>query len=222
MEWGLLSVLFGQANHVIDLWREHQHQQETPVSQHRFQLQAKVKISCYTDFSFLYFAVCPLQKQTLLGGFVDLSQRDMTTLRMALKRSRAWTPIKIIMENNCGVIGAVFLPESIAPPARHYNVIHIRCAGTSNPNQWRKQQLEALQCKFTKVETIQNDEELQPMWKEMEGRVTRRRPRTVVETRGKTRRQNVRKTDEEVWLAEGMCREEDDENDNGRTKNGKG
>jgi hypothetical protein len=25
-----------------------------------------------------------------------------------------------------------------------------------------------------------------------------------------------------VWLAEGMCREEDDENDNGRTKNGKG
>ena len=70
---------------------------------------------------------------------------------------------------------------------------------------WRKHQLENLETKFTKPNRhIQNDEELQPMWKEMESRVTRRRPKTVHETGGKTGRSNVKRTDEEMWLKEGL------------------
>jgi hypothetical protein len=141
---------------------------------------------------------------------------------LALKQSRTWIPSKNSMEHHCRVIDTLFTTESIAPPTRCYDVIHIRCATTSNPNQWCKQQLEALQRKFTKVETIQNNEELQPMWKEMEGRLTQRRSRTLAEIRGITGRQNTSRTDEEVWLAKGMCREEDDENNDGQTKNEKG
>ena len=70
---------------------------------------------------------------------------------------------------------------------------------------WRKKQLDKLTRKFTEPkESVENDEDLQPMWKEMEGRVTRRRPRTVEEMGGKTGRVNVRKTDEEMWLREGL------------------
>jgi hypothetical protein len=130
-------------------------------------------------------------------------------------------PDKNIFENSCRVIGAVDSTESIVLPARRYDVVYSRHVATSNPNEWRKQQLEALKRKFTKVEDIQNDEELQPMWKEMEGRVTRRRPRTLADTRGKTGRQNVGKTDEEVWLAEGMYPDGNGNDDGGRKK-GKG
>jgi hypothetical protein len=71
--------------------------------------------------------------------------------------------------------------------------------------EWRKKQLDKLERKFTdpKVQ-VDNDEELQPTWKEMEGRVVRRRPRTVEEMGGRTGRINVRKTDEEIWLQEGL------------------
>lgn len=72
--------------------------------------------------------------------------------------------------------------------------------------EWRKVQLDRLENKFNDEQkpVVQNEEDLQPMWKEMESRVTRRKPRTVAEMGGKTGRRNVRKTDEEMWLQEGL------------------
>lgn len=87
-------------------------------------------------------------------------------------------------------------------------------SGASKPSlgvEWRKQQLEKLERKFVNpAVTVDSDEDLQPMWKEMEGRVTRRRPRTVAENQGRTGRENIRKTDEEYWLREGLYSEESD------------
>ena len=42
------------------------------------------------------------------------------------------------------------------------------------------------------------------MWKQMEGRVIHRKPRTVEEMGGRTGRVNVKITDEEMWLREGL------------------
>lgn len=71
--------------------------------------------------------------------------------------------------------------------------------------EWRKKQLDTLERKFTEPSVVvDTDDNLQPMWREMEGRVTRRRPRTVEQMGGKTGRINVRKTDEEMWLREGL------------------
>lgn len=93
----------------------------------------------------------------------------------------------------------------------------LRCSSTSSsssPNEWRKKQLEKIEKKFDKTDTaaaaaasmmdIHTDDELQPMWKEMEGRVVRRKPRTAAQLGGRTGRVNVRKTDEEVWLEKGL------------------
>lgn len=88
------------------------------------------------------------------------------------------------------------------------------------PIDWRKKQLEKLENRFKETLDIQNDEDLQPMWKEMEGRVTRRKPRTTIDTGGKTGRSNIRKTDEEVWEQEGFytgnSKDQDDERNVGR------
>jgi hypothetical protein len=107
-----------------------------------------------------------------------------------------------------------------------------RSTRSSSPNEWRKRQLDKLENKFknhdeadrdvdidtdtvqsttdaTTMREVQSEDELQPMWKEMEGRVVRRKPRTIVESGGKTGRMNIRKTDEEVWLQEGLY--DDDE-----------
>jgi len=81
-----------------------------------------------------------------------------------------------------------------------------------NGMEWRKQQLDKLEEKFTSSSPsfsepsvhVDNDEDLQPMWKQMESRVIRRRPRTIEEMGGRTGRKNVKKTDEEMWLSEGL------------------
>ena len=94
---------------------------------------------------------------------------------------------------------------------------------------WRKRQLDKIERKFQKQEKkqkeevclqIDNEDDLQPMWKEMEGRVTKRKLRTLQDTRGKTGRMNVTKTDEDVWLQEGLYNNYDDDNvnDNDDTK----
>jgi hypothetical protein len=72
--------------------------------------------------------------------------------------------------------------------------------------EWRKQQLDKLEKKFSEpsLVVVDNDDDLQPMWKSMESRVTRRRPRTVEEIGGRTGRTNVKKTDEDLWLREGL------------------
>jgi hypothetical protein len=75
-------------------------------------------------------------------------------------------------------------------------------------NEWRKQQLDKIENKFRGKEleavTIESEDDLQPMWKEMEGRVTRRKPRSLAETGGKSGRMNLKKTAEDVWLEEGL------------------
>lgn len=71
--------------------------------------------------------------------------------------------------------------------------------------EWRKKQLDKLERKFSEPsQVVDNDDDLQPMWREMESRVTRRRPRTIQESGGKTGRTNVKKTDEEMWLRGGL------------------
>mmetsp|Transcript_15177 Transcript_15177/g.27377 ORF Transcript_15177/g.27377 Transcript_15177/m.27377 type:complete len:156 (+) Transcript_15177:148-615(+) len=83
-------------------------------------------------------------------------------------------------------------------------------SSSSNPNDWRKKQLEQLERKFKDPQVIDSDEELQPMWKEMESRVTRRKPRTLRETGGRKGRMNIRKTDEDVWAQEGLYSSDED------------
>jgi hypothetical protein len=85
-------------------------------------------------------------------------------------------------------------------------------SSSSSPKKiphWRKQQLDKIENKFNNTEettplTIENEEDLQPMWKEMEGRVTKRKSRTLEDTKGKTGRMNIKKTEEEAWLQQGV------------------
>lgn len=67
---------------------------------------------------------------------------------------------------------------------------------------YRKIQLDHLQDKFQNKK-IQDNDQLQDTWKEMESRVTRRKPRTMQDKK-KTGRNNIKKTDEDVWLQEGL------------------
>ena len=58
---------------------------------------------------------------------------------------------------------------------------------------------------------ITSDVEIQPMWKDMESRVVRRRSMSISEALQKGKksgRGNVGKTDEEVWLKAGMYDED--------------
>ncbi|CAJ1942976.1 unnamed protein product [Cylindrotheca closterium] len=72
-------------------------------------------------------------------------------------------------------------------------------------SSWNKKQVEKIEKKFTEpTQNVDSDEDLQQMWKQMESRVTKRRPRTLQDTKGKTGRENIRKTDEEMWLQEGL------------------
>ena len=80
-------------------------------------------------------------------------------------------------------------------------------SATKQPD-WRKRQLDQLEKRFSDadhaVNKIQEQDDLQPMWKEMESRVAKRRSRTLEQNKGKIGRANVRKTDEDVWLQEGL------------------
>ena len=81
--------------------------------------------------------------------------------------------------------------------------------------EWRKQQLDKIENKFKgkelKALSIESEEDLQPMWKEMEGRVTRRKPRSLADTGGKSGRMNIKKTDEDVWLEQGLYSTDNDD-----------
>lgn len=59
-----------------------------------------------------------------------------------------------------------------------------------------KQQLEPL--------NIDNYDDVQPMWKEMESRVTRRRSLTLEQRGGVSGRRNVRKSEEDYWQKAGV------------------
>lgn len=92
---------------------------------------------------------------------------------------------------------------------------------SASGNEWRQRQLQELEQKFLEPsQVVENDEDLQQPWKEMESRVTRRRPRTLQEMGGKTGRTNIKSTDEEIWLHEGMYK--DDANSDGDADNDDG
>ena len=52
--------------------------------------------------------------------------------------------------------------------------------------------------------SIDKYEDVQPMWKQMESRVTKRRPLTADQRGGLSGRRNVRKSDEDLWLEAGV------------------
>ena len=58
-------------------------------------------------------------------------------------------------------------------------------------------------------ENIENYEDVQPMWKEMESRVTRRRSLTLEQMGGVSGRRNVRRSDEDMWLEAGVYEDSD-------------
>ena len=62
--------------------------------------------------------------------------------------------------------------------------------------------------------SIESYEDVQPMWKEMESRVTKRRSLTLDERKGVSGRRNVRKSDEDVWLANGVYDDDSSSEDN--------
>ena len=59
--------------------------------------------------------------------------------------------------------------------------------------------------------SIESYEDVQPMWKEMESRVTKRRSLTLEDRKGVSGRRNVRKSDEDVWLSAGVYDESSSE-----------
>lgn len=70
-----------------------------------------------------------------------------------------------------------------------------------------------LEIDLSKPLAIDNDEEVQQMWKEMESRVTRRKSLTISEAKlmGKgVGRRNIRRTDEEAWLDAGLYPQQPD------------
>lgn len=69
--------------------------------------------------------------------------------------------------------------------------------------EWRKVQLDRVRKNF-EGPSIQNDSDLQPMWKEMESRVLRRRSVKIENAGGRVGRSNIRPTDEDSWLRAGM------------------
>ena len=69
--------------------------------------------------------------------------------------------------------------------------------------EWRKVQLNRLRQNFHGP-IIESDDELQPMWKDMESRVLRRKSVPIENAKGRVGRSNVRPTDEESWLVAGL------------------
>ncbi|KAL7467334.1 hypothetical protein ACHAXS_009473 [Conticribra weissflogii] len=94
--------------------------------------------------------------------------------------------------------------------------------------KWKRSQYRKIEEKFVNGEaeqngfapnnslpplTIENYDDVQPMWKEMERRVIRRRSLTLAERGGVSGRRNIRKSDEDVWMAAGVYDILDDSND---------
>lgn len=95
-------------------------------------------------------------------------------------------------------------------------------AGNVDNTEWRKTQLDDLRRKFDEPLEIDSDQDLQPTWKDMESRVTRRRLRTLAEAGEQIGRTNIRATDEDAWLQAGMydqdtCTEKEEPRDEEKT-----
>jgi hypothetical protein len=88
--------------------------------------------------------------------------------------------------------------------------------GLDASSRWKRDQLNKITDKFMEDSDlrkqplqIKSDDEVQPMWREMESRVLRRKSVTMAEalTKGmKTGRRNIRNTDEDIWMDAGLYR----------------
>jgi len=96
-----------------------------------------------------------------------------------------------------------------------HRITLLRATLSTQDQEWRKHQLDKLSKKFQEPKEINNDEDLQPMWKDMESRVTRRRTYTKQEAGGKVGRRNIRPTDEEAWLQAGLYSDDEEGDDGG-------
>ncbi len=61
---------------------------------------------------------------------------------------------------------------------------------------------------------IDKDEDVQPMWKGMESRVTKRKSLTLTQRGGVSGRRNVRRSDEDIWLEAGVYDDDKDKSKN--------
>mmetsp|Transcript_21846 Transcript_21846/g.31276 ORF Transcript_21846/g.31276 Transcript_21846/m.31276 type:complete len:162 (+) Transcript_21846:101-586(+) len=97
--------------------------------------------------------------------------------------------------------------------------------------QWKRNQYQKLEDKFNNKPSstdtqnleplnIDNYEDVQPMWKEMESRVTRRRSLTLEQLKqrgGVSGRQNIRKSEEDYWEKAGVYDKEEKKDDDNST-----
>ncbi len=99
--------------------------------------------------------------------------------------------------------------------------------------QWKRNQYQKLEDKFntpnkqSSTDTqnleplnIDNYEDVQPMWKEMESRVTRRRSLTLEQLKkrgGVSGRQNIRKSEEDYWEKAGVYDKDEKKDDDNST-----
>jgi hypothetical protein len=86
------------------------------------------------------------------------------------------------------------------------NEVPASTPSSSSPVEWRKIRLDQLERRFTLEPSIIVDHEgdLQPEWKAMESRVTKRRTLTADQLGGKTGRANIRQTEEDIWMKSGL------------------
>ena len=126
----------------------------------------------------------------------------------------ATTRSDLVVPNRHRILGNSASSSSDAKPCSTLDSKQISAGASPVAKEWRKQQLDKIEKKFKgnqlEARSIESEEDLQPMWKEMEGRVTRRKPRTLAQTGGKVGRMNIKKTDEDVWLEQGLYSTGDD------------
>lgn len=99
---------------------------------------------------------------------------------------------------------------------------------TAAAPEWRKKQLDRLEQRFgggggssssvLPHLDIRSDDELQPMWQELERKVKNRRSLTAEQNKGRTGRTNVRQTDEDLWLQEGLYDDDANKEETGGSK----
>jgi hypothetical protein len=81
-------------------------------------------------------------------------------------------------------------------------------SAASSSSSWRRQELDQIENKFTNTPPKQNpvngDDDLQPEWRALESRVTKRKTLTPKQRGGKIGRSNIRRGEEDVWLENGL------------------
>jgi hypothetical protein len=145
------------------------------------------------------------------GFLLRLCNRRSTPLQwsnnhFALKASSGWHHASI-RSSSSGVNGSSSEADDIIESA-------------SATTQWKRNQYSKLEDKFNNNNdneskhtsskqqleplNIDNYDDVQPMWKEMESRVTRRRSLTLEQRGGVSGRRNVRKSEEDYWQQAGV------------------